>query len=100
MSDAADPNRSRVGSVQRDLIDCMRRHERIVCIANEFSRELEQRSVVTAPRARHRSLLETASDDLELMLCLCFASLSHSHPFLFCPLLEQWSLSSPHADRP
>jgi hypothetical protein len=90
---AVDPNRSRVGSVQRDSIDCMRHHARIACIANEFSRELERHLVVTAPRARHLSLLEIASDNLELILL-------HSHPFLFYPLLEQWSLSSPHVDRP
>jgi hypothetical protein len=35
----------------------------------------------------------TTTDNLELMLL-------HSHHFQFCPLLEQWSLSSPHTDRP
>jgi hypothetical protein len=33
---AADPNRSGVGSVQRDSIDHMRCHARVVCIANKF----------------------------------------------------------------
>jgi hypothetical protein len=34
---AADPNRSRVGSVQRDSIDSKRCHARVVCIANKFA---------------------------------------------------------------
>jgi hypothetical protein len=46
----------------------MRHHARIVCIANEFSQELERHLVVTAPCARHLSLLEIASDNLELIL--------------------------------
>jgi hypothetical protein len=34
---AADPNRSRAGSVQCNSIDSMRCHARVVCIANKFT---------------------------------------------------------------
>jgi hypothetical protein len=52
---AADPNRSGVGSVQRDSIDSMRCHARVVCIANKFvprhacTRGIQQQSTLRDP---------------------------------------------------